>query len=54
MQRGEVVNRLDRLAEVRSAVVSRGKTLVVNPNYPNKEMVQQMGRLLANKLKVAT
>ena|SRR5436190_1336645 len=54
MQRGEVVNRLDRLAEVRSAVVSRGKTLVANPNYPNKEMVQQMGRLLANKLKVAT
>src|SRR5262245_40861246 len=54
MQRGEVVNRLERLAEVRGSVVSRGKTLVSNSNYPNKEIVQQMSRLLANKLKLAS
>jgi hypothetical protein len=54
MERIEVVNRLERLAEVRSSVVSRGKTLVANPNYPSKESIQQMSRLLANKLKLST
>jgi hypothetical protein len=53
MERNQVVNRFERLADVRSSVVSRGKTLVANPSYPSKEIVQQMGRLLANKLKVA-
>ena len=52
MERIEVVNRLERLADVRNSVVSRGKTLVANRNYPSKEMIQQMGHLLANKLKV--
>ena len=53
MERIEVVNRLERLAEVRSSVVSRGKTLAANPNYPSKDMIRQMSRLLASKLKVS-
>jgi len=50
MQRAELVNRLDRLADVRSAVVARGKALVANPHYPDKATVRMMSRLLADKL----
>lgn len=50
MQRAELVNRLDRLGDVRCAVVARGKTLVNNPNYPDEETIGKISRLLAGKL----
>jgi len=51
LNRVELVNRLDRLADVRRAVVARGKTLVANPNYPDQKIIQEISRLLARKLR---
>jgi len=51
LERAELVHRLERLADVRSAVVARGKTLVANPNYPDKETIKQISQLLARKLR---
>ena len=50
LNRSEIGNRLDRLADVRSAVVARGKTLVGNPHYPDGAIIRQVSRLLAGKL----
>ena len=50
LDRAEVVNRLERLADVRTSVVARGKTLVANPHYPDAKIVRQVSRLLADKL----
>lgn len=50
LERAELVNRLERLADVRTAVVARGKTLVANPNYPDAKIVRKVSRLLADKL----
>jgi hypothetical protein len=43
--------RLERLAEVRSAVVARGRSLIANPNYPDQEIVRKVGRLLAEHIR---
>jgi hypothetical protein len=50
LERTELVNRLERLADVRPTVVARGKALVANPNYPGKEIVQEISHLLARHL----
>jgi hypothetical protein len=50
LDRTEVVNRLERLADVRTAVVARGKALIANPHYPDAKIVRQVSRLLADKL----
>jgi hypothetical protein len=50
LERADLVNRLERLADVRRAVVERGKALVADPNYPDKKTVQHISRLLAEKL----
>jgi hypothetical protein len=50
LDRIELVNRLDRLADVRRAVVARGKTLVANPQYPDTAIIRKMSLLLADKL----
>lgn len=50
LERAELVDRLERLEEVRPAEVARGKALVANPNYPGKEIVQEISRLLARHL----
>jgi hypothetical protein len=50
MDRAELENRLERLADVRSSVVARGKALVANPNYPDKKIIKQVSYLLAGKL----
>jgi hypothetical protein len=50
LDRAELVNRLDRLADVRTTVVARGKALVANPHYPDAKIVRKISRLLANKL----
>jgi len=50
LNRAEMVNRLDRLADVRSSVVTRGKALISNPDYPDKPTLGRIGLLLADKL----
>lgn len=50
LERAELVNRLERLADVRASVVARGKALVANPHYPDANIVRQVSRLLADKL----
>jgi hypothetical protein len=52
LDRAESMVRLERLAEVRSAVVLRGKTLVANPNYPDRKTILQISRLLANHIRL--
>lgn len=48
--RSPSADRLERLAEVRSAVVARGHALLANPDYPSREILQQVGRLLAKHI----
>jgi hypothetical protein len=50
LDRAELVNRLERLADVRPSVVARGKALIANPNYPDRETVQEISRVLARHL----
>jgi hypothetical protein len=50
LDRAELNHRLERLADVRAAVVARGRALVANPQYPEPHIVQQVSRLLAAKL----
>lgn len=45
----EVAARLERLADVRSTVVARGKALIADPNYPNKKTTRAIAQLLATK-----
>lgn len=52
LARSESVARLDRLADVRSSVVARGKALIANPNYPGPEIIRQMSLLFARKLRL--
>ena len=51
LDRVELVSRLERLADVRKSVVMRGKALVANPNYPDKDVIKHVSRLLARKLR---
>ena len=51
LDRAESMARLERLAEVRTAVVMRGKALIANPNYPDKKTIRQISRLLANYIR---
>jgi hypothetical protein len=50
LDRAEVEYRLERLADVRKAVVARGKALVADPSYPDKKTVRAVSRLLAKKM----
>ena len=50
LDRAELANRLERLADVRPSVVARGKGLIANPTYPDKKIIQKVSRLLAEKL----
>ena len=52
LDRAESMARLERLAEVRTAVVMRGKALIANPNYPDKKTIRQISRLLANHIRL--
>jgi hypothetical protein len=52
LDRAELVDRLERLADVRKAVVARGKALISNPEYPDKKVIQQMSHLLAGKMRL--
>ena len=49
--RPEPLGRLDRIADVRRAVVARGKLLIANPNYPDRQTIRKIGALLARHLK---
>lgn len=49
--RAQMAGRLDCLAEVRSAVVARGRSLLANPRYPDREIIQHIGFLLAGHLR---
>jgi hypothetical protein len=51
LNRTELENRLARLAEVRPAVVARGKALVANPDYPDRDTVKRISHLLATKIR---
>jgi hypothetical protein len=48
--RSQLADRLDRLAEVRGAVVARGRALIANSGYPDREIVRHISRLLAEHL----
>ena len=50
LERAELANRLDRLADVRPSVVARGKVLIANPNYPDQQIIQKVSLLLAHRL----
>lgn len=45
----ETARRLERIADVRSSVVARGKALVARPEYPEPRVVRAVARLLASK-----
>jgi len=49
--RPESLSRLDRIADVRRAVVARGKVLIANPNYPDRQIIRKISTLLARHLK---
>jgi len=51
LDRAESMARLERLADVRSAVVMRGNALIANPSYPDKKVIRQISRLLANHIR---
>ena len=51
LNHGELAPRLDRLADVRKAVVTRGKNLISNPNYPDTVIMEKIGRLFAARLR---
>jgi hypothetical protein len=48
--RPQLAGRLERLADVRSSVVARGRALIANPLYPSREIVEQISRLLAKHI----
>lgn len=50
LERVELIRRLDRLADVRKAVVARGKALVRDPHYPGPAVIRDISKLLAAKL----
>ena len=50
LDRAGLMNRLERLADVRSAVVARGRARVANPNYPDHRVMKKVSALLAEKL----
>ena len=50
--RPPLADRLERLTEVRSAVVARGRSLVAHPNYPDQNIVRQISRLLAEHIRL--
>ena len=50
LARTESITRLERLADVRNAVVIRGKALIANPNYPGPEIIWKISHLLARKM----
>ena len=50
LDRSEEASRLDRLADVRSSVVTHGRSLIANPNYPDGPTLASVSRLLAHKL----
>ena len=52
LERAESLARLERLADVRSAVVMRGKALIANRNYPNKKTIRKISQLLAAKIRL--
>ena len=49
--RSQLTDRLERLAEVRSAAVARGRSLIANPNYPDQKIVREISRLLAGHIR---
>jgi uncharacterized protein YllA (UPF0747 family) len=51
LNRAGLANHLERLADVRSTVVIRGKALITNPKYPEAEIVRLISLLLAEKLR---
>ena len=50
LNRSELESRLERLADVRCSVVARGKALIANPQYPDKQIVWKISHLLAARL----
>jgi hypothetical protein len=51
LESAESMARLERLSDVRPAIVARGKALIANPHYPDREVIRQVSELLAGKLK---
>ena len=49
--RPRLADRLERLSEVRAAMVARGRSLVANSNYPEEKIVRQISRLLAEHIR---
>ena len=51
LERAESLARLERLSDVRSAVVMRGKSLIANRHYPDNKILRKMSQLLAAQLR---
>jgi hypothetical protein len=51
LDRAEFVSQLVGMIDVRSSSVSRGKALIANPNYPNRETERRISRLLTEELR---
>ena len=43
------VQALESVADVRGDVVARGKALIADPNYPSKQQLRAVARVLARK-----
>jgi hypothetical protein len=41
---------LSEITDVRADVVARGKALIANPNYPSRQQLNSVARLLAGSL----
>jgi len=52
LERAESLARLERLCDVRSSVVMRGKALIANRNYPDKKTLRKISELLAAKIRL--
>lgn len=49
--RAHTMERLERLVDIRSKVVARGKALIANPEYPDKEILRKVSHLLAHHIR---
>ena len=52
LERAESLARLERLSDVRSSVVMRGKALIANRNYPDKKTLRRISELLAARIRI--
>ncbi len=50
LEHAEMEQRLDKLNDMRAAVVARGKKLIATPGYPDRKTLRKVAELLAKKM----